>query len=196
MNLTNVLPRVAVVAALVGSLFCASPAHAQFGGDAFTAGDVGSEVRASGNSTGSQPDAFNMGQPPMLQGSTIGSIGPQVGDATVVSSTNSAGTVRVNNLANVEALLNIAANGIEIIGIVVFFGMMCKVVGLLLSNRGTDAVRRPNDQRDGGATVLEYPQTQPIALYISIAIAALVIGLATPGAINWMVASSYDGHVW
>ena len=36
---------------------------------------------------------------------------------TYVKGVNTAGTVRVNNLANLEALLNIMANGIEVLGI-------------------------------------------------------------------------------
>ncbi|MFN8551202.1 MAG: hypothetical protein U0103_06920 [Candidatus Obscuribacterales bacterium] len=44
-------------------------------------------------------------------------IGPQGTDATFVTGVNTAGTVRVNNLANLEALLNIIANGMEILGI-------------------------------------------------------------------------------
>jgi len=39
-------------------------------------------------------------------------------DATVIQGVNTAGTVRVNMLANLEALLNIGANGTEIIGVV------------------------------------------------------------------------------
>lgn len=40
-------------------------------------------------------------------------------DAPVVQGINTAGTVRACNLANLEALLNIAANGIELLGICV-----------------------------------------------------------------------------
>ncbi len=42
----------------------------------------------------------------VLQGATIGGIGPQGGDATSIAGVNTAGTVRVNNLANLEWLLN------------------------------------------------------------------------------------------
>jgi hypothetical protein len=56
---------------------------------------------------------------PTLQGTTNGTIGPQGGDVTYVTGVNTAGTVRVNSLANLEALLNLIANGIEIIGVIV-----------------------------------------------------------------------------
>lgn len=46
---------------------------------------------------------------PLLQGATSGTIGPQPEDlGTIMSCT--AGTVRVNNLANLEAMLNIIVN--------------------------------------------------------------------------------------
>lgn len=38
-------------------------------------------------------------------------IGPQGSDATVIEGVNTAGTVKVNNLAMIEALLNIGVNG-------------------------------------------------------------------------------------
>lgn len=41
-----------------------------------------------------------------LQGATSGTVGPQGYDATVISGVSTSGTVRVNNLANLEALLN------------------------------------------------------------------------------------------
>ncbi len=52
-----------------------------------------------------------------FQGATNGTISPQCAEATVVQGVSSRGTVRVNNLANLEALLNIIANGIEFLGI-------------------------------------------------------------------------------
>ena len=52
---------------------------------------------------------------PSLQGATMVTIGPQGADATYVSGLNTAGTVRVNNLANLEALLNEVTNGTTIV---------------------------------------------------------------------------------
>ena len=67
--------------------------------------------------TGTQTQQGGQGAAPMLQGATNGTIAPQGADATVIQGVNTAGTVRVNNLANLEALLNIIANGMEILGI-------------------------------------------------------------------------------
>lgn len=80
-----------------------------------------------------------------LQGATVGGIGPQGSDATVIQGVNSAGTVRVNNLANLEAVLNIIANLAELLGIAlaVVFGLrvmrrpesgrLAKAKGMLLT---------------------------------------------------------------
>lgn len=46
-----------------------------------------------------------------------GTIGLQGGDAKNIQGVNTAGAVRVNNVANLEALLNIIANGMELPGI-------------------------------------------------------------------------------
>ncbi len=55
---------------------------------------------------------------PMLQGATFGTIGPMA-DANVIAGVNTAGTVRVNNLANLEVLFNIIAYLFEAIGVAV-----------------------------------------------------------------------------
>ncbi len=47
----------------------------------------------------------SVAQAPMLQGATNGTIGPQGSDATVIAGVNTAGAVRVNNVANLEILL-------------------------------------------------------------------------------------------
>jgi hypothetical protein len=149
-----------------------SAAFAQFGGDAFSAGDTGSQVHSSGNITGSQTETVNQGQSPMLQGATNGTIGPQAGDATVVSGVNTAGTVRVNNLANLEALLNIIANGMEILGIA--WGGPTMIMGFMHMAAGTqDAMKR-----------------------VLFGAAGVTGGLATPGAINWLVASARDANLF
>ncbi len=58
------------------------------------------------NHTGSQTQQFAAGAAPALQGATNGTIGPQGVDATSIMGVNTAGTVRVNNLANAEWLVN------------------------------------------------------------------------------------------
>jgi hypothetical protein len=150
-----------------------SAAFAQFGGgDAFSAGDTGQQIHSTGNITGSQTETVNQGQSPMLQGATNGTIGPQAGDATVVSGVNTAGTVRVNNLANLEALLNIIANGMEILGIA--WGGPTMIMGFMHMAAGTqDAMKR-----------------------VLFGAAGVTGGLATPGAINWLVASARDANLF
>lgn len=56
---------------------------------------------------GMNRDMYRIGeqQAPQLQGATNGTIGPVGSDATVISGVNTAGTVRVNYLANLESLL-------------------------------------------------------------------------------------------
>ena len=172
MRLSNVLSRVALAAALVLGLSTA-PAMAQSGGDAFTSqaveGNIGND---SGYNTGSQTEQITNGASPILQGATNGTIGPQGGDATAIMGVNTAGTVRVNNLANLEALLNIIANGMEILGIA--WGGPTMIMGFMHMAAGThDAMKR-----------------------VLFGAAGVTGGLATPGAINWLVASARDANLF
>src|SRR5579885_2056424 len=171
LSLTNALSQMSMAAVVVAGLTLASPAYAQFGSDAFSAGDAGTQSR-SGPITGSQTDTVNAGQAPMLQGATNGTIGPQAGDATVVQGVNTAGTVRVNNLANLEALLNIIANGMEILGIA--WGGPTMIMGFMHMAAGShDAMKK-----------------------VLFGAAGVTGGLATPGCINWLVASARDAALF
>src|SRR5262245_41679158 len=104
----NSLTKLMVVTGVAAALsipVLVTPAHAQ---DQFVDGQQGmadgfNEGYAQGN-TGTQTRNYTGGQAPQLQGATNGTIGPQGQDATVISGVNTAGTVRVNNLANLEAL--------------------------------------------------------------------------------------------
>ncbi len=119
----------------------------------------------------------------MLQGASSGVIGPQGEDATDVIGVNTAGTVRVNNLANEEALLNILANGMEILLIAwgslsmvsCFFDMLTINIEFLHGNsHGTEWwIRR-----------------------VGSGFAAVAAGLATPGLVNWLVACSRDSNLF
>ena len=118
----------------------AAPANAQ---DAFSSmsSDTGAQINSNQQITGSQTQQYTDGQAPMLQGATNGTIGPQGGDATAVMGVNTAGTVRVNNLANLEALLNIIANGMEILGIA--WGGPTMIMGFMHMAAGTqDAMKK------------------------------------------------------
>ena len=163
-NLAKLTMASAVVVTLAG------PALAQ---DAFdSSAATGAYSNSDRNYTGSQTMQGGSASAPMLQGATNGTIGPQGGDATVIQGVNTAGTVRVNNLANLEALLNIIANGMEILGIA--WGGPTMIMGFMHMAAGTqDAMKRV---LWGGAGVTG--------------------GLATPGCINWLVASARDANLF
>jgi hypothetical protein len=80
--------------------------------------------------------------------------------------------VRVNNLANLEALLNIIANGMEILGIA--WGGPTMIMGFMHMAAGThDAMKK-----------------------VLFGAAGVTGGLATPGCINWLVASARDAALF
>lgn len=147
-------------------------------GDAFGSGDFGyndgSNSQADVNPiTGTQAtNTQTLQTAPKLQGATNGTIGPQMDDATFVTGVNTAGTVRVNNLANLEALLNIIANGMEILAIA--WGGPTMIMGFMHMAAGTqDSMKR-----------------------VLFGAAGVTGGLATPGCINWLVASARDANLF
>jgi hypothetical protein len=116
---------------------------------------------------------------PALTGATNGSIGPQGTDATYVTGINTAGTVRVNNLANLETMLNLMANGFE----------LCAILsGLFLI--GLAFVNKSAAQQWFGLKGV------PVPLMISLGCAIIVVGLAAPGVLNWFVASARDANLF
>ncbi len=162
------ITRVALSFGIVAAL--SSPAFAQDAFDSTAA--TGQQSQNTGNYTGSQTQQGGYTSAPMLQGATNGTIGPQGGDATVIQGVNTAGTVRVNNLANLEALLNIIANGMEILGIA--WGGPTMIMGFMHMAAGTqDAMKR-----------------------VLWGAAGVTGGLATPGCINWLVASARDANLF
>ena len=151
-----------------------TPAFAQAQGDQFqSSGDQGQMGdQGLGGNTGSQTRQEMDSQAPTLQGATNGTIGPQGSDATYITGVNTAGTVRVNNLANLEALLNIIANGMEILGIA--WGGPTMIMGFMHMAAGTqDAMKK-----------------------VLFGAAGVTGGLATPGCINWLVASARDANLF
>jgi hypothetical protein len=158
---------------VAAALSMSIPAQAQAVGDAFASGGTtGNYANDSGNRTGSQSQQLNQAAAPALQGAALGTIGPQGSDATFVTGLNTAGTVRVNNLANLEALLNIIANGMEILGIA--WGGPTMIMGFMHMAAGTqDAMKR-----------------------VLFGAAGVTGGLATPGCINWLVASARDANLF
>lgn len=137
----------------------------------------GDEFCIDGNG-GSQTAQQTESIAPQLQGATNGTIGPQGGDATVIMGVNTAGTVRVNNLANLEALLNIVANLGELIGAIGGFALI--VHGLMnraIVKLGEDVELGPAGRVFLGAILL-------------------ALGVCLPGMINWFVASARDANLF
>jgi hypothetical protein len=172
MSIKSIMSSLTMAAALVTGLSVASPALAQ---DAFNS--LGSDGQLGGSAkntqTGTQTQQLgSAGQAPQLQGATNGTIAPQGQDATVIQGVNTAGTVRVNNLANLEALLNIIANGMEILGIA--WGGPTMIMGFMHMAAGShDAMKK-----------------------VLFGAAGVTGGLATPGCINWLVASARDAALF
>jgi hypothetical protein len=150
-----------------------APAFAQAQGDQFSSsGNEGQFSSQYQGNTGTQSLQYNDSNAPTLQGAALGTIGPQGGDATYITGINTAGTVRVNNLANLEALLNIIANGMEILGIA--WGGPTMIMGFMHMAAGTqDAMKK-----------------------VLFGCAGVTGGLAPPGCINWLVASARDASLF
>ena len=178
MSLKSLIARISLAAAVVSSISLAAPAFAQ--GDAFgstqttdqaSLGATGEQMQTN-YTTGTQTQQVGNGVSPLLQGATNGTISHQGGEATVVQGVNTAGTVRVNNLANLEALLNIIANGMEILGIA--WGGPTMIMGFMHMAAGShDAMKK-----------------------VLFGAAGVTGGLATPGCINWLVASARDAALF
>jgi hypothetical protein len=113
-------------------------------------------------------------------GASNGTIGPQGYDATYVTGVNTAGTVRVNNLANLEALLNIVANLWEV-------GLMIGGAIIFLNAFVTESLSMEVLGQE-----IELSRSQRIA----IAIGVFLLGLAFPGLVNWFVASARDANLF
>ncbi|MCC7532193.1 MAG: hypothetical protein IT342_27060 [Candidatus Melainabacteria bacterium] len=162
---------VAATSAVLLALTIGSPVFAQGVGSS-SSGNEGNFSSAPQGNTGTQTLQEGDGEAPILQGTTNGTIGPQGGDATFITGVNTAGTVRVNNLANLEALLNIIANGMEILGIA--WGGPTMIFGFMHMAAGSqDAMKK-----------------------VMFGCAGVTGGLATPGCINWLVASARDANLF
>jgi hypothetical protein len=137
----------------------AEPAPIAVGNGAVTIGQNGTAAIAIyGGGTGTAP---------MLQGATNGIIGPQGSDCTVIQGVNTAGTVRVNNLANIETALTILANSAELLGLVL-----------------------------GGGTIVSALMKGFKGRRFAYGVAMIMLGLATPGILNWFVASGRDSGLF
>ncbi len=117
---------------------------------------------------------------PVLQGATNGTIGPQGADATIIMGVNTAGTVRVNNLANLEALLNIICNMIEMAALVL--GAVIISHGLFIRGTVTNFLGLRASFTPG----------------MRLALGAIIVttGFTVPGLVNWFVASARDANLF
>jgi len=93
-------------------------------------------------------------------------------DATVVSGIDTSGTVRVCNLANLEALLNLFGSGCEVAGILIGCFLLVK------SLTRAQETRRKRANRALIATLV------------------MVAGILTPAAINLCVATARDANLF
>ncbi len=113
-----------------------------------------------------------------VQGAASGAAAP--GDGTLVQGVNTAGTVRVNNLANLETLLNIIANLAEIgMGL---SGIVLVIHGLVVENVAAELM---------GERILLGRGARIVT-----GIGLILFGLAAPGMINWFVASARDANLF
>ena len=149
-----------------------SSAFASSVAESFDSGGAQGIIGYGTQSTATQTAQNGLGVSPRLSGATSGTIAPQSADATFITGLNTAGTVRVNNLANLEALLNIIANGMEILAIA--WGGPTMIMGFMYMDASADnALQRVLKGAMG-----------------------VVGGLATPGCINWLVASARDANLF
>ena len=98
-----------------------------------------------------------------------GPIGPKWDDSTLIDELSGAGTVRVNMLANLEALINIGANCAEIIAII--WGLVLLYIAF---------------------------QSWRAKSWHKIFTAALLIkfGLSIPECVNWMIGTARDASLF
>ncbi len=147
--------------------------------------DNDTQLANNGSSSGNGGGGLSSGSSNISMGATgtqglTNSMLSRLGqDATFVTGINTAGTVRVNNLANLEAMINLFANSAEVLGIALgaalFANAICgakpiAILGLTFGNKRSTRF----------------------------AIAALfaLIGLAVPGLVNGLVASARDANLF
>ncbi len=151
---------------------------------------------------------------PCLQGATMGTIGPQGDDATVITGVNTAGMVRVNMLAMLEALLNIVANGVEIItvlwGSLLMMGVLhymfkerfgfkrCLMsvgvsLSFLLSGLGI-----VTNLLNCAAFAFDPPwkRKDKIQVKFWMALLTIKVGLSAPEFVNWLVVMARDANLF
>jgi hypothetical protein len=115
-----------------------------------------------------------------------------------------AGTLRVNNLANLEALLNIAVNSGEIVGLI--WGIYLTITAFTSTgSKSSGSAVNGAGSISGAAKLNEYEtgfsaQSDPVAssraanrFYLGIFL--IICALALPGCVNWLLASARDASL-
>lgn len=113
---------------------------------------------------------------PALQGATSGTIAPE--NNTIVQGVNTAGTIRVNNLASLEAICQLVANLLEVI--LLTSGVFAIIRGVFLKNASIKL---------GGV------ELNSVSL-ICLGLVAILVGLMVPGAISFIIASARDAALF
>ena len=141
---------------------------------------AGPQAREAAHPFNNSEESFNPNAgAPSLQGATNGSVGPQGADATFVTGVNTAGTVRVNNLANLEAMLNMFANMFELLAV---------IGGLTLV--ALSFVNKTGAEKWFGMKGASVP------VMIAVGAVMVMVGLMMPGVLNWFVASARDANLF
>ncbi len=173
--------RTCAAVALLVSMFGARPSDS-FAQDAFTAESSGppscitasekidplkiAQKNSKYQRSRAQGDALDGAV--TLTGGGASTIGPQGADATVIRGMGTAGIVRVNNLANLEAFINIIALGAQL--------TLMTVGGAVAALPILHNIATPDDKKTVGLTT-------PVGLFL------VCIGLLLPGFLNWAIAS-------
>lgn len=114
---------------------------------------------------------------PMLEGVTSGRISSlaesaeQTSDATVIAGVNTAGTVRVNNMANLEAALNLFACALQ--GVCALRGIIHLVRGFCMSTSKVETCRK-----------------------LLLGATLLLVAMAIPGVLNWLLAPDANANLF
>lgn len=152
--------------------------------------------------------------PPCLQGATMGTIGPQGQDATVITGVNTAGMVRVNMLAMIESVLNIVANGVEII--TVLWGSLLMIGVLRYMFQGGNGLKRClmslgislsfllsgfgiiTNLLNCAAFAFDPPwkHKDKIQVKFWMALLTIKVGLSAPEFVNWLVVMARDANLF
>ena len=146
------------------ALSASNSAHAQYVGD----NDRLRVTQASTNSVAETNQAAKNPKAKLI--STRDAAAQTQQDATVIQGVNTAGTVRVNNLAMLEALLNIGAGTTEIIGVA--WGSVLLAMAF---------IKVPKEKR---------------AQTIIFALALISFGISTPGILNYLLSTARNANMF